>query len=307
VSSVVATTERSSYRCAGPDRARFALVDVFTDVPLAGNPLVVVPDGDIIGEEAMRRLAREFNQSETTFLCPPTAPDATVRLRSFTPTGTEVVGAGHNALGAWWWLAVSGHLADTPIPLRQQLGDRSLGVVIHGDLAAPASIAMAQGRLEVGGRVTGQDELGGVLGLPATALVDPAGLVASTGVPHLLVHVRTRQAVDEASPDARRLRAVLAEAGAQGCYLYALDPVDASHTAYTRFFNPTAGIREDPATGSAAGPLAAHLAGSVGTTVWIEQGHSRERPSLLELRLSDDGVELRGRCVVTAEGAIVVR
>ncbi len=60
---------------------------------------------------------------------------------------------------------------------------------------------MAQGRLEVGGRVTGQDELADALGLPATALVDPAGLVASTGVPHLLVHVRSRQAVDEASPD----------------------------------------------------------------------------------------------------------
>ena len=83
----------------------FALVDVFSDRPLAGNPLAVVPDADHVDEAVMPRIAKEFNQSETTFLVAPTMAGADNRLRSFTPAGVEVFGAGHNALGAWWWLA----------------------------------------------------------------------------------------------------------------------------------------------------------------------------------------------------------
>src|SRR2546428_4023619 len=89
---------------------KFFIVDVFTREPLAGNPLALVPDADGLDSETMRRLGREFNQSETTFVLEPTRPDADWRLRFFTPDGTEVYGAGHNALGAWWWLAASGRL-----------------------------------------------------------------------------------------------------------------------------------------------------------------------------------------------------
>ena len=73
----------------------FFLVDVFADTPLTGNPLAVVADAERIEESVMRSVAREFNQSETTFVLPPIRPEATWRLRSFTPAGAEVVGAGH--------------------------------------------------------------------------------------------------------------------------------------------------------------------------------------------------------------------
>ena len=82
-------------------RAPFYFVDVFAARPLTGNPLSLVPDADGLDEVQMRAIAREFNQSETTFLLRPSLPGATVRLRSFTPAGVEVGGAGHNALGAW--------------------------------------------------------------------------------------------------------------------------------------------------------------------------------------------------------------
>jgi Phenazine biosynthesis-like protein len=88
----------------------FAVVDVFADAPLVGNALAVVTDAEGLEESVMRAVAREFNQSETTFVLPATQPGATWRLRSFTPAGAEVVGAGHNALGAWWWLATAGRL-----------------------------------------------------------------------------------------------------------------------------------------------------------------------------------------------------
>ena len=92
----------------------FFLVDVFADTPLTGNPLAVVAEAERIQEPVMRSVAREFNQSETTFVLPPTRPAATWRLRSFTPAGAEVGGAGHNVLGAWWWLATAGRIGSTP-------------------------------------------------------------------------------------------------------------------------------------------------------------------------------------------------
>jgi PhzF family phenazine biosynthesis protein len=89
-------------------RVPFYFVDVFATGPLTGNPLSLVPDADGLDEAQMRAIAREFNQSETTFVLRPTLPKATVRLRSFTPAGAEVGGAGHNALGAWLWMEAAG-------------------------------------------------------------------------------------------------------------------------------------------------------------------------------------------------------
>jgi Phenazine biosynthesis-like protein len=82
----------------------FVLVDVFADTPLTGNPLAVVADAERLDEPVMRAVAREFNQSETTFVVPPTRPGATWRLRFFTAAGAEVVGADttRSARGGGW-------------------------------------------------------------------------------------------------------------------------------------------------------------------------------------------------------------
>jgi len=91
--------------------------------------------------------------------------------------------------------------------------------------------------------------------------------------------------------------------GGQGCYLFSLNPLIA------RFFNPVAGIPEDPATGSAAGPLAAFLIANkvidMGTVI-VEQGHGLDRPSRIEVNVHGDKVEIVGRCVVTANGFLTV-
>src|SRR5579871_938102 len=103
-------------------RLPFYFVDVFATRPLTGNPLSLVPDADELDEDLMRAIAREFNQSETTFLLRPSLPGATVRLRSFTPAGVEVGGAGHNALGAWLWLESAGRVASAATDgLRQEI------------------------------------------------------------------------------------------------------------------------------------------------------------------------------------------
>jgi trans-2,3-dihydro-3-hydroxyanthranilate isomerase len=294
----------------------FALVDVFADAPLAGNPLVVVADAERLEEAVMRAIAREFNQSETTFVLPPTRAEATWRLRSFTPAGAEVTGAGHNALGAWWWLATTGRIpldAEGGASPAQEIGGRVLLVEVTGRDGRPGTIVMEQAPPEVGRTVTDRQELAAALGLsPAGGdlLDDAPAQVVSTGAAHLLVPARNRDAVDRAQPDAPRLKAVLAEAGGQGCYLYCLDPVDPAAVAHARFFNPTVGIHEDPATGSAAGPLVSRLVaeGVVpdGEAVLVEQGHAMGRPSRIRVQVTGDRVRVGGAAVTVAEGMLPV-
>jgi trans-2,3-dihydro-3-hydroxyanthranilate isomerase len=279
----------------------FALVDVFSDRPLAGNPLAVVPDADHLDEAVLPRIAKEFNQSETTFLVAPTMPGADHRLRSFTPGGVEVFGAGHNALGAWWWLSHNGRL-DRPGVWHQQLGDVVLPVEV-----GPDRIAMRQEPARYGSTVEaaplaaalGVDDLGASPKLPVAQVVE-------TGAGHLMVGVRDRATVDSVSPDTAALRALLVAAGGEGCYVYSLDPIEAGTTAYARFFNPVAGITEDPATGTAAGPLACLLNkhGLAGDTVAITQGHLIGRPSRLEVRLDGVTPVLSGGATISATGTL---
>lgn len=292
--------------------APFAWIDVFADRPLAGNPLALVPDADALTEEQLRGIAREFNQSETTFLCRPTAPGADVRLRSFTPAGVEVGGAGHNAMGAWIWLAASGRLEAGRREFVQQIGDDLLPVRVSpaaGD-GGGARITMEQSPPVFPGRHADPGALAGALGLgPGDLATDRLPEVGSTGAAHLLVPAASPRAVDAAAPDAAALTALLAGAGAEGCYLYTTAVGAGSGLAASaRFFNPTVGIAEDPATGTAAGPLAARLVrdgdAPAGTPVVIEQGRALGRPSRLVVTVEGKLVALAGSGIVAATGTL---
>ena len=295
-----------------PTSVPFYLVDVFAAAPLTGNPLAVVADAEPLSEDVMRLVAREFNQSETTFVLPPTRDGATWRLRSFTPTGDEVVGAGHNALGAWWWLASAGKVeldGDGGAAVAQELGDRVLPVEVIGRDGRPEAIAMEQAPPQFLATVADLDELAASLGLERADLAGDAQVV-STGAAHLMVPVRDRGVVERVRADAPRLKAALAAVGGQGCYVYCLDPVDPAATAHARFFNPTVGIWEDPATGSAAGPLASRLVAEgvapSGAPVLVEQGHAMGRPSQIRVEVDGDRVRIAGAGVVVAEGTLTV-
>ena len=296
----------------------FYLIDVFAREPLNGNPLALVVDAQELSQETMQRIAREFNQSETTFLLPPTKPQADWRLRCFTPTGGEVSGAGHNALGAWWWLAEAGRLrlAGPRTVFQQELGERVLPVEVlaekrkEGQPWRPTAIGMRQAAPSFGAIHADPAALAAALGLEEADLAVeglPAQVV-STGAAHLLVPVRSREAIKRAQPDAKSLHQQLRSVEGQGCYLFSLDPVDPAAVASTRFFNPTVGIVEDPATGSAAGPLACYLAKygyiALEATVLIEQGYALMRPSRIEVRLRGHEVRVFGAGVTVAEGVL---
>lgn len=289
---------------------RFVFVDVFAPSPLTGNPVAVVPDADELDLATLRAIAREFNQSETTFLLRPTAAEADWRLRSFTPIGAEVFGAGHNALGAWLWLVTAGRVPADRSCFVQQIGDDLLPVMVHRTPGGPDVVSMDQSPPAFGNTVDNRAELAAALGLPALGLVpDRHAQVVSTGAGHLLVPVRNRVAVDSATPDNARLATLLRQVDGEGCYLYSLDPVDPSRAvAYARFFNPTMGIPEDPATGTAAGPLAARLVaeGLVpdGTTAVIEQGYALGRPSRIQVTVSGELVRVSGSGLIVADGSL---
>lgn len=291
---------------------RFALVDVFAAGRGGGNPLPVVLGADDLPPQTLQWIAREFNQSETTFVLPPTRHGADRRLRSFTAAGVEVFGAGgHNTLGAWWWLAQSGalQLSGEQTRFHQEIGDSVLPLTVVARRGAPLEVVMDQQRPCWGAQVPSCASLAAALGL-APSDIDRARLpvqTVSTGAAHLLVPLRDAAAVDRAAPDATALLDALQAAGAEGCYVYSLDARHAQANAYARFFNPTVGIAEDPATGTAAEPLAAHLVAHKilpAGVVTIEQGTAIGRTSLIRVEVEGEAVRVRGSGVTVATGAL---
>ncbi len=289
----------------------FVWVDVFTDTPLAGNPLAVVPGADDLDAGEMQAIAREFNLSETTFVVRPRSPEASRRLRSFSPIA-EVFGAGHNALGAWWAVIARG---DVPVPegettLWQELGERVLPVQATCASGRLRRIAMTQAPPRVGPEPPSLAALARALSLDVDAL-EVEGLrpqVISTGASHLLVPTRSLADLARVRVDPRELTALAQPLGCQGCYLFCLETKEPSAVAHARGFFPGIGIDEDPATGSAAGPLAQYLVARQRAPehAWltIEQGDEIRRPSRIEVRVSGDRTEVAGRCAVVAEGTL---
>jgi trans-2,3-dihydro-3-hydroxyanthranilate isomerase len=269
-------------------RVPFRIVDVFTERPLAGNQLCVVPDPPAeLDPGVMQDLAREIGFSETTFVTGSSGDR--YRMRIFTP-GRELPFAGHPTLGTAFLLVSEGRVR-TPAVQEVAAGEISVDVDVEAGFAWMQQLAP-----EFGPEGRGDDGLARAAGLEAGDL-DP-GLppqVVSTGLAHLLVPVRDEDAVARAAMQPQLLTAVVEEAGADGFYLFALT----DGGARARFFGPGVGVDEDPATGSAAGPLGAYLAargaGGMPGRLLIRQGEEIGRPSELhvDVRRHGDGWSVR--------------
>jgi trans-2,3-dihydro-3-hydroxyanthranilate isomerase len=282
------------------------LIDVFADTSLSGNPLAVVEGADALSDSQMRRIASEFNQAETTFVM--RSDRADLKLRSFTAAGAEVGGAGHNALGAWLWLAEDGKLGPIQAPriFRQEIAGEVLPIELR-PVDGRIFGRMKQSTLKLGAALGELAPLTAALGLaPEDVLSEPAPRVADTGVAHLLVRLRDVAAVDRAEPAAKGLLKVLGAASAEGCYVYAVDSA-VPDRAYARFFNPTVGLWEDAATGTAAGPLAAYLAseGMISGAIEIEQGTKMGRRSILRVSLAPEP-EISGAGIIVMRGTLTL-
>lgn len=262
---------------------RFRLVDVFTEAPFAGNQLCVVPDPPPdLDEATMQILAREIGFSETTFATQAEGDRYTVRI--FTPV-EELDFAGHPTLGTAATLVDEGRIepvavqtsraGEVPVEVDAQSGAawmRQLPVVFGPEFTDREALAAAAG-LAV-------DDL--VAGLPAV----PAG----TGLTHLMVPVRDEAALRRAVRDPRGCLDVAERSESESLYLFT---VRGAGDVMARMFDKGDTIGEDPATGSAAGPLGGYLAihglaGMPGRTV-VAQGEMVKRPSFLHLDVAPEG------------------
>jgi trans-2,3-dihydro-3-hydroxyanthranilate isomerase len=293
VSARVESSLRSAWFTGPVATHRFVIADVFTDRPLAGNQLAVFTDATQIAEEDLQPLARELNFSETVFVYPGRG-EGHAAIRIFTPQ-RELPFAGHPVLGTAFVLG--GPLQLTELRLETHAG--LIPVVLE-----------REGPRIIFGRMTQQvptiepfaDE---------RALLDALGLdrselpieVYDNGVEHVFVALESEEAVASVAPDL----AALAELPALGFNCFA----GAGTRWKTRMFAPGVSVAEDPATGSAAGPLACHLArhGLVpfGDEIEISQGAELGRPSTLYARSYGsgdriEGVEVGGAAVVVARG-----
>jgi trans-2,3-dihydro-3-hydroxyanthranilate isomerase len=274
---------------------RYVLVDVFTDTPLAGNALAVFTDAREIPEESLQLLARETNLSETVFVYPPTVEDAHAKIRIFTP-GVEVPFAGHPTLGSAFVLAGPMQLGE----IRLETGKGVVPVLLEREGARIVFGRMAQ-PIPTIAAFEDTALLFQALGVGGSEL--PVE-VYDNGLQHLFVTLGSPAEVAALKPD----RGALSELGE----VLGINTIAGSGTTWkTRMFVAAGDVAEDPATGSAAGPLALHLArhGRIpfGEEIEITQGVEIGRPSTLYARVDGsaehvEGVEVGGCAVVVARG-----
>jgi trans-2,3-dihydro-3-hydroxyanthranilate isomerase len=272
----------------------YVVCDVFTDEPLEGNQLAVFPHADAIPEARLQPLAREINFSETVFVYPP-GPGADYRIRFFTPKA-ELPFAGHPILGSAFVLAADRNGDE----IRLQTGRGIVPVALERSGSEVRFAWMIQPVPTVGS-LPNENALLKALGVERSSL--PMD-VYDNGGRHVFVALDSEDTVARLRPDMAALERVLGDIGAN-CF------AGAGTRWKTRMFGPGLGIAEDPATGSAAGPLAVHLArhGRIAfdTAIVISQGAELNRPSTLHARVEGSAdriqkVEVGGSAVIVARG-----
>ncbi len=290
-------------------RYSFVTVDVFTNQRFGGNPLAVFPDARGMSDAEMQSLAAEFNLSETTFVLPPDDSANTARVRIFTRT-TEMPFAGHPNVGTGYVLAQQGRDKNGKLLFEELAGLVEVQIERDGSGAPVGATIAAPQPLSLGVELP-VEEIAACAGLTASEVIVAAHrpVQASLGNPFVVAEVEAA-ALKRAAPDIAAFRkSVTRESalkGRLGLYLYVHE---GEGRVQARMFAPLGGTFEDPATGSAAGPLGAlllSLSSDVEKRLDIHQGVVMGRPSLLRVvaRRGADGIRatIAGQCVPVLRG-----
>ena len=295
----------------GVSRYRYLHYDVFTARRFGGNQLAVFPEASGLSIETMQQIAREIGFAESTFVTPSERSGSDVRMRIFTP-GTELPMAGHPVVGSTFALAREQAIA-------AGRADWVFGLNIG---PTPVSMEWAGSRLEFAWMTQRNPEFGpefadiprvaAALGLKEED-IRSTGLPVqqvSCGVPFVLVPVASRAEVDRAVPDVRMLDFE--------AYLFTMErAMSDSATTYSRMFAPALSVAEDPATGSASGPLGSYLVrhslvtAAEARSILNLQGVKLGRPSWIHVEIESSGsditrVRVGGTAVFVAEGVMEV-
>jgi trans-2,3-dihydro-3-hydroxyanthranilate isomerase len=303
-----------------PRSYRYLHLDVFTGRRFGGNQLAVFLDGRGLTAAEMQTIAKEMNFSESTFLLPAETSGTDLRVRIFTP-GAELPMAGHPTIGTAFALARSGVLTPslhrvvfglgvgpTPVELRWTGDDLSFAWMTQltptfGPPVEAAALAAAALHVPI--------EAVAKTGLPVQ--------IVSCGVPYMIVPVASRADVDAVSVDSQAFErlASVSGLGREAVYVFTTEAAADSATVYSRMFAPFIGVAEDPATGSAAGPLGCYLlthavldAAKAARIVNL-QGVRMGRPSVIHMAIASEAgtitrVRVGGEAVLAGEGTLYV-
>lgn len=279
---------------------RVSFLDVFAERPLAGNCLAVVDDADGVSDEVMLAFARETRLSETTFVQSPADDDANYRNRIWTP-GEELAFAGHPSLGTAVAVARWRGLGEASFVQRTGAGLQPIDVRDEGE---SWRASMIQGVADFGPELDPAEAMR-ALGLDAgDAHPDFSPQMVSTGIFHAIAPVADAAALARIEPDYPAIDALIGPH--EGIVLYSAWVDTATGEARARSFSRIVELGEDPATGSAAGPLCAYLDRYADCRkVAIRQGEEMGRPSLLEAEMAEGGkVRVSGAVWPLIEGTV---
>lgn len=298
-------------------RIPYFLVDVFTQRPFGGNQLAVVTKGDLVKENELALIAREFNLSETTFIYSAESEKHDARVRIFTP-GKELPFAGHPTLGTAFVMArETDYNPDDKVLtlwLEEKVGPIRVDIDVQN--GAPEMIVMTQPLPTFGKIVDDKPLLAELLSLKEDDIAGrhPAQTV-SCGVPYLMLPLTSLDAVKRVKFRTDVWQQVVEKHNPGWVYAFAMGGDDVESHVHGRMFAPEAGISEDAATGSANGPLGSYLVhyklrqtGAV-TKIVSEQGYEMGRPSKLYLEIGQKentitSVKVGGYCVFMGQGQL---
>jgi trans-2,3-dihydro-3-hydroxyanthranilate isomerase len=294
-------------------KLNFVTLDVFTATRFAGNPLAVVFDADGLETARMQAIAREFNHPETVFVLKPRAAGSAAQARIFTPA-REMPFAGHPTVGTALALMLR-RGSDGDVVLDENIGPVRCQTfrdgADHGRAyfiipALPKQVGTPASREAIAAALgLGTDDIGFHRHQPSKWMV---------GLTFTFVPVRNIDAVRRCRIDDARWDAAFETGGSSQAYVFSAETADEAHDFHVRMFAPKAGVREDPATGSAAAAFAGFCATSLSLAdgehrFVIEQGVEMGRPSLIELSVIMRGGALAsatvgGPAIIVTEGTI---
>ncbi|MGE7988170.1 PhzF family phenazine biosynthesis protein [Lysinibacillus fusiformis] len=296
-------------------KVEFFYVDAFTTETFGGNPAGVIPNAENLTDEDMQKIANELNLSETAFLLPTSNADANYKIKYFTPT-KEVDFCGHATLGTAWLMATKCNWMDKDdkVVFESNIGLIPVKWLMENNQLT--RVSMTQVRPQVKSIDISPAVVANLVGIHETDIDDRYPIkIANTGVPHLMVPVKTRQAIDQAEPKLNELKKMNNDFNISTTHLFTFD-TNGQFDIYTRDFCPNIGIDEDPVTGAANGALGGYLylenilAQQERHQLMIGQGHAINRPGILYVTITPDTenavIEVAGAAVVSIEGKIFV-
>src|SRR2546429_5959720 len=270
-------------------RYRLRWVDVFTDRALAGNPLAVVLGAHGLSTVQMQAIARETNLSETTFVLPAEKGVHAAKVRIFTPH-VELPFAGHPTVGTGWVLLDEGLVSPDASAFTLEEGIGPIPVRVDRDKEAIV-LWMSHPPAKFGEVIEQREDVAAALGLTVADLLPDVPIqIASTGLPFLYAALKDAAAVDRAVSSGEALTSVLDSHGSPPVFLLSAVSPD---RLYSRMFGPHSATRivEDPATGSASGPLGAFavrydlVPRAAEVSIVSEQGTRMGRQSFIQIKL----------------------